>query len=145
MDEYAQIAVEYMGDYNCSQSVLLSFAEELGLSFDTAARLASGFGGGMGHTDQVCGAVSGALMALGLKYGSPIPGDKVAKQNTYALIAQFIDAFQKEHGAVTCPGLLGFSLSNPEEVQQARELGLFQNRCPLFVETSARILTEMMK
>jgi C_GCAxxG_C_C family probable redox protein len=145
MDDHAQTAHEYMKDYNCSQSVLLSFAEELGLSFDTAARLASGFGGGMGRNGQVCGAVSGALMTLGLKYGSPVPGDKVAKENTYALISQFIDAFRKEHGGVTCSELLGLSLGNPEEAKQARELGLFQNRCPLFVQGSVRILTEMMK
>ena len=75
--------------YSCSQSVLAAFAPELGLDADAALRVSAAFGGGMGRTGGTCGAVTGALMALGLKYGATV-ADPVAKERTYALTREFI-------------------------------------------------------
>ena len=79
--------------FSCSQSVLAAFAPELGLDADAALRVSAAFGGGMGRTGGTCGAVTGALMALGLKYGATV-ADPVAKERTYALTREFIARFE---------------------------------------------------
>ena len=80
-------AVEnFLAGYNCAQSVFLAFAEDLGLEADFALRLASSFGGGMGRLREVCGGVSGILMAAGLLYGYTAPDDDEAKAAHYALV-----------------------------------------------------------
>ena len=76
----------FLAGYNCAQSVLLAFAEDLGLDGDFALRLSSSFGGGMGRLREVCGAVSAILMAAGLVYGYTAPGDDGAKAAHYARV-----------------------------------------------------------
>lgn len=128
---------------NCSQAVFAAFAQRLGLGEDTARKVASGFGGGMGRMGHTCGAVSGAFMALGLRYG-PATADGPAKDALYAKIRQFAERFAARHGALDCRDLLGFDLSNPEDAKRARELDLFKTRCPAFVRDAAAIVDEML-
>lgn len=139
MEKHEQAAAAFAQGYNCSQSVLLAFAEELGLSPELAARVAAGFGGGMGRTGSICGAVTGGVMALGLMHGSTNPDDKVAKEHTAAQARAFFEAFRAEHGSLTCEDLLGINIASPEASQRAREQGLFKARCPLFVAGAAKI------
>ena len=76
----------FRGDFNCAQSILSSFATQYGLDRDTALRLSSGFGGGMARLQNTCGAVSGAFMVIGLRYGMGIMDDTEAKEKTYQII-----------------------------------------------------------
>lgn len=139
-------AAKYMQDgYNCAQAVILAFADALGMDAETAVRVSAGFGGGLGRSGNVCGAVSGAVMALSLKYGSTDPQDKEAKEITYAHTRSFVERFQNRYGSLTCPGLLGYDIGNPAEYQKARELGLFQSRCTLHVRSAAQIAGEIME
>jgi len=128
--------------FSCSQSVLAAFAPDLSLDADAALRVSAAFGGGMGRTGGTCGAVTGALMVLGLRYG-PTVADKVAKELTYAQAREFIARFEARHGATTCADLLGVNISTPEGQAAAREAKLFKTVCPGLVASAAAILEEM--
>ena len=129
--------------FSCSQSVLAAFAPELGLDADAALRVSAAFGGGMGRTGGTCGAVTGALMVLGLRYG-PTVADKVAKELTYAQAREFITRFEARQGATTCADLLGVNIGTPEGQATAREANLFKTTCPGLVASSAEIVEQMI-
>jgi len=128
---------------NCAQAVLAVFAPELGLEEAEAIRIATAFGGGMGRTDGVCGAVSGACMVLGLRSDMRRPEDKEAKESAYARMQEFDRRFRRRHGETTCTGLLGVSLSTPEGMQAAGDRKLSQSRCAEYVRSAVEILEEM--
>jgi C_GCAxxG_C_C family probable redox protein len=129
--------------FNCAQAVLAPFAERFGLPRETALKLGTPFGGGIGHTGQVCGAVSGAMMVIGLAQGTAID-DKPQKEACYALVQSFQARFLARHSAVTCPGLLGMDISDPAELERAREIGVFHSRCPAFVGDAVLITAELL-
>ncbi len=128
---------------NCAQSTLAPFAEQYGLDLDTALKLATPFGGGMGHNRQVCGAVSGALMSLGLARGISAY-DREKKYACYDLAGKFLTRFEALHGALTCPGLLGLDIGDPTDLAKAREADLFHTLCPKFVGDAAQIVAELL-
>lgn len=129
---------------NCAQSVITAFSEDYGLSQSAAYSLAQGFGGGM-HIDGVCGAVSGAYMVLGLANPVSKETPRQSMDKTNALIAEFNRRFKELHGRLTCTGLLGYNLSVPEKAKEAREKGLFTEKCPVFVGDAVRILEDLLK
>ncbi len=125
---------------NCAQAVLVAFAPELGLPGITALSIAQGFGGGMGRTGGVCGAVSAAYMVLGLR---PYPGtldSPERREQLYQAVQAFKLQFEALHGSVMCPRLLGYDLSKAEERAQARAKGVFQSVCPKLVEDAVALL-----
>lgn len=128
--------------FNCSQAILSSYCEQFGLDFNTALKIATGFGGGM-HINGTCGAVTGAVMVLGLKYGST-DEDKQAKEKTYIKVVQFAKRFIAKNGSVKCHDLLGCDITTLEGVKSAREKGLFSSVCPSAVQDAAEILEEML-
>lgn len=106
MSSKADLAEEYYKQgYNCSQAVLLAFADEIPISFEEAAKTSSSFGGGMGYLREVCGAVSGMFMAAGLLYGCDEP-DKQKKNAHYKLIRQLGEEFRSEYGSIVCRDIL---------------------------------------
>jgi C_GCAxxG_C_C family probable redox protein len=129
--------------FNCAQAVFAPFAKRKGLDESTALMIATPFGGGMGHAGQTCGAVSGALMAIGLAKGTPVV-DREKKSACYALAKTFQDKFREIHGSVTCPGLLGLDIGNPEETAQARSQGMFSNICPDLVGDAVKIVCDLL-
>ena len=128
--------------YNCAQSVLSAFADELRVDEGVAFRISAGFGGGMGRMGETCGAVTGAVMVLELRHGVA-EADQDAKERVYHQIAEFIRQFKARHGTCTCRELLGCDLSTPEGLQRARDEGLFTTACPRFVHDAVKILEEM--
>jgi C_GCAxxG_C_C family probable redox protein len=142
MTDPTQTAQELFSQgFNCSQAVFCAFAPEFGIDEETALMLASPFGGGIAHQGQVCGAVSGALMALGLGRGSATVEQK---DETYRMAEGFIQRFQERHDTLLCRELIGYDISTPEGLQSAREQGVFKMLCPTFVESAVRIATEML-
>ncbi|MBR3603911.1 MAG: C_GCAxxG_C_C family protein [Elusimicrobiaceae bacterium] len=129
--------------YNCSQAVLLAFAEDLGLDPNTAQKIATPFGGGMGRMREVCGAFSGLLMVLGVKYASNDPKDQKAKAEHYALVQKMAEEFKKQNGSIICRELLG--LSGPQEpTPQPRTPQYYQKRpCADMVGSAAEILENL--
>jgi len=130
--------------FSCSQAVLSALAPDLGLDREAALRVAGAFGGGMARTAQTCGAVTGALMAIGLKYGQTDTDDKQAKDKTYALAREFMKQLKARHGSTVCKELLGYDLSTPEGMQLAREKGLFTSLCPKLVADAVEILEQIL-
>ena len=133
-----------MRRFTCSAAVFSAFSEELGLDADTARKVACGFGAGVSKTGNICGAVCGAIMAIGLKYGKVEEDDEAATEKTRAVVRQFVKLFTAKNGSVNCTVLLGFNLGIPEEYEKARENGLFKNKCPLLVRDAADILEEIL-
>lgn len=130
----------FLKRFTCSAAVFSSFSEELGLDPDTAKKIACGFGGGVSHTGNICGAVSGAIMVIGLKFGKCVEGDDAATQKTRELTRRFIDGFTEKNGSINCTELLGYNLHRPDEYAQARDLELFATTCPLLVRDAAEIV-----
>ncbi len=130
---------------NCAQSVTCAFAEDLGADRGLALRMATGFGGGMGHTGSTCGALTGAVLALGLAFGMKDTADQPAKERTYALVAEAVQRFRERTGAIACPDLLGLDISIPEQLQTARDRNLFKEKCPTFVKIAAEIVEQLLR
>ncbi len=143
MDPIERSKAYFAEGFNCAQSVLLAFAEELGMDPVMAAKLTSPFGGGVARSGRICGAVSGGLMVLGLRYGNSVATDRGAKEASYALARRYMEEFEKQHGSVDCPGLLGCDIGTPEGMLQARERSLFTTQCPQYVGDAVRILLSL--
>lgn len=146
MSARSDFAVDcFNGGFNCSQSILLSHCEGLGLEKETALKLACGFGGGMAHMGETCGAVTGALMLIGLKYGKCRPEDNAAKEKTFELINEFSRRFKLKNGSIACTELVGYDLSKGEELKAARESGVFGTVCPRLVKESVELAEHLLK
>ena len=130
--------------HNCSQSVFSTFAPEFRVSEETALKIACAFGGGMARMGDTCGAVTGALMTIGLKYGRIDPEDEASKEKTYALVQEFVKRFKARHETIVCRELVGYDISIPEEHDKAEEENLFDEICPDFVGSAAEILDEIL-
>lgn len=128
---------------NCAQSVLAAFCEELGFKKDDALRIAMGFGGGMGHTGGMCGAVTGAYMVIGLKTNLINNDLPACKEKAYALVHEFDDRFKQRHPSALCGDLLGYDLRNPELMEAAKEAGVFATKCPAFLREAVEILESL--
>ncbi len=139
-----QAVMLFQRGFICSQAVLAAYAPNLDLPYETALKIAAGFGGGMGRSGEVCGAVSGAIMVIGLHMGLIEPGNSATKDDTYALTQQLIAQFKERHGSISCRDLLSCDLGQPEGLQHAREAQLFTTRCPLFVRDAAEIVSAVI-
>jgi C_GCAxxG_C_C family probable redox protein len=99
----------------------------------------------MGRTGQTCGAVSGALIAIGLKYGSINPEDKTTKERVYALVREFVRRFRARNGSTLCPELLGYDVGTPEGLQAVRDKDLVATVCTPAVQDAAEILERLLQ
>ena len=132
----------FLSGKNCSQAVLVAFSDLTGLDPKTSAKLSAPFGGGMGRQREVCGAVSGMLMVLGLLYGYEDPGqDDTAKKEHYRLVQELCGRFREEAGSIICRELLENPASDPTPSPRTAEY--YKTRpCARFVMLAARILDE---
>ena len=146
-NDYAERAKAlFCGGYNCAQAVLCAFADVTHLPMETAARLASGFGGGIGRMREVCGAVSGAVMALGLVCGYDDPKDTQAKAAHYARVQEFARRFREQTGSVVCRELLQGVPTAPGSAPEARTAAYYRKRpCAELVALSAGIAADMLE
>jgi len=139
-----QAVAKFNSGFACSQSILSTYCDSLGLDKETALKLAEAFGGGIGGLGMTCGAVSGAIMIIALQHGRTAPDDEDAKQNTRALIRDFISKFEARNNSSVCNTLVGYDISTPIGKRAAEQQGVFDTRCPNFVKDAAEILEEMM-
>lgn len=136
--------VSFQSGFTCSSAVFSTFSKELGLDGETSKKIACGFGAGISKTGNICGAVSGAILVIGLKYGKSEAGDDKATEKTRALVREFIREFTARNGSVNCTELLGYNLNIPEEYRKAGNEGLFTTRCPEYVRDAADILDQIL-
>ena len=145
MDHGEEARRLFMMGYNCAQSVFCAFRDETGLSLEESARLASSFGGGMGRLREVCGGVSGALLALGAICGYDDPCDREAKKAHYKLVQPFAGRFKEKNGTIVCRELLKNVPVTPGGVPEERTKEYYSRRpCPLLVRDAAALLDEML-
>lgn len=130
--------------FSCSQSVLSAYGPQFGLDRETALRVAGAFGGGIARRGETCGAVSGALMVIGLKYGKTKGDDDAARERTYSLVDEFTEMFIYRNRSITCKDLLCHDLSTPEGRAAVKEKKLADTLCPKFVKDAAEILEEIL-
>lgn len=147
MKDYEAIAKDLFKEgYNCSQAVLLAFAEECGLDEKTAAAVASSFGGGMGRLREVCGTVSGMFLAAGILYGYTEPKDYEGKKEHYARIQELAHTFKEKNGSIICRELLGLKDASLSPVPEKRTDEYYKKRpCMELAGYAAGILSEYMK
>ncbi|UCC41176.1 MAG: C_GCAxxG_C_C family protein [Candidatus Aminicenantes bacterium] len=130
--------------FSCSQAVFSAYSELFGLNRELALKISQSFGGGIAHMGEMCGAVTGAFLVIGLKYGRIEAEDIEAKEKTYELVQEFVKRFKSLHGSVNCTELLGFDLGTPEGMKLAEKKELFENACPKFVQNAAEILEQIL-
>jgi len=129
--------------YNCAQALLGVYGQDLGLDRETGLKAGSGFGGGLGSTGHVCGALTGAVALLSLRHGSTAPGSSPERAKVDASVQEFVRAFKAECGVMTCRALIRRDISTEEKTRAAARDGVFA-RCPEFVRTAAEIVEPML-
>jgi C_GCAxxG_C_C family probable redox protein len=135
----------YKQTFTCSQAVCAAFGSRLGLDKETALKISCAFGGGCSRLGLTCGAVTGAFMVIGLKYGRSTPDDTAAKEKTYSLTQEFAKRFVQKNGSLNCTELLGCDLGTDEGYAAAKEQNLFTTLCLRLVKDSAEILEDLIE
>ena len=135
----------FLQGYSCAQAVFCAFTDVTGYDLDTAARMASSFGGGMGRLREVCGAMSGALLVLGIAKGYTKPEDAEGKNAHYALVQEFARRFQEQHGSYICRELLETYPVVPGPAPEPRTPAYYDHRpCVKYVRTAAEITESLL-
>ncbi len=145
MDHAEEARRLFLEGYNCAQAVFCAFCDLTGLDIDTAARMSSSFGGGVGRLREVCGTVSGALLALGMLQGYADPHDPEAKAAHYQRVQEFARHFREKNGTIVCRELLKDVPTTPGGIPEPRTPEFYKRRpCLRLVGESAAILDEML-
>ncbi len=131
----------FRSGYNCAQSTFCTFCEDLGMDFETALKLSSSFGGGMGRLREVCGAVSAMFMIAGLKHGYTSNNDDEAKAKHYKLIQDLAEEFKKKHKTIICRELLNLEEGPDSPIPSMRTDEYYASRpCEEFIADAANII-----
>lgn len=142
MENKVQLASDlFAGGLLCSQAILITYGERFGVDEETATRIARPFGGGVSRMCEMCGAVSGAFMVLGLKHEGE--DEKAVKEANYKMVQEFASRFKEKHGSINCRELLGCDLGTPEGQEFFRQNGRL-GLCRSFVKDSAELLEEFL-
>jgi C_GCAxxG_C_C family probable redox protein len=144
MSDTGKLALKYFGkNYNCAQAVLRAVLEEKGMYMDEFPYLAAGLGGGVSHQGNTCGAVTGAVLAIGMITSQSALDVQGHKNRTYSYGEKFISQFKEGFDSIICRELTGIDISNPKELERGRESGIFEERCTEFVRKAAVLVSEM--
>ncbi len=140
-----QAMANFKEGYNCSQAVLLAFADRINMDKSTALKLSSSFGGGMGRLREVCGAVSGMFMVAGLLYGYDEPRDLQGKTEHYARIQELAEEFRIRNGSIVCKELLGLKEKESSPIPEKRTEEYYKKRpCVQLIGMAAAIMEQYM-
>lgn len=144
--EREEKAVEYfMAGYNCCQSVVLAFSDVIGIDEESLKKISSGFGGGVGRMREVCGAVSGMVMAAGFLKPAGDPSDHAARTANYALVQNLAAGFRERKGSIICRELLSLRQADTSPEPSERTAAYYHSRpCASCVATAARLVAELL-
>ena len=132
--------------YNCSQSIVLAYADMLPIDRDMLLKMASSFGGGMGRLREVCGSVSGMFIVAGLLYGYDGPETGRVKADHYARIQELAHRFEEMHGSIVCRDMLGLSVHHDNPTPEARTKEYYKKRpCGEIIGDAAEILEKYIE
>ena len=132
----------FSNGHNCAQSLLAIYGHDLGLDYSTAVGIAQTFGGGIVNSGATCGAVTGALMLIGLKHGAGDVKDRAKNSKTSQLALKFIKEFEDRNSTTMCSELLGYKISVDNSAEQNR---IIDEKCPKFVKDAAEILEQLLR
>ncbi|AHF06025.1 C-GCAxxG-C-C family protein [Desulfitobacterium metallireducens] len=144
MSKVQEAVVCFNESFSCSQAVFSTYATQFGLDKETAFRVSASFGGGMARMGDTCGAVTGAFMVIGLKYGKTRAEDEDSKERTFQVVQEFVSRFRECNGSIICRDLLGCDISTKDGAKKAKEHNLFNTICPNLVKNSAQLLEEIL-
>lgn len=145
MESRSESAVNvFRSGFNCAQAVFSAHAAGLGISENDALRIACGFGGGMGRLQETCGAVTGAFMLIGGRYGMTEKDDGAAKEKTYARVQRFAELFIQKNRSISCRTLLGCDLQSDEGRKYFKDHDLHETVCVKCVRDAVSILEHML-
>ncbi len=144
MNKIEQAVSCFKEGFNCAQAVFSIYSKEYGLDQKVALKVSCGFGAGMGCMAETCGAVTGAYMVIGLKYGRSDILDLLAKEKTYKFVREFSEKFKSRNGSVVCKELLGVDISTTEGMKVAKQKNIHDTCCPKFVKDAVEIIEEML-
>ena len=129
---------------SCSQAIFSVYAKDFGVDPETAEKIASPFGAGVAKSGEICGAVSGGLMVIGLTQRREDIGNATAREKVYSLARRFLEEFSARNRSVNCTELVGYDLSDPEQFAEAREKKVFATRCSKLVKDAGEILERIL-
>lgn len=139
------LAIEsFKSGFSCSQAVLAAYCEDYGLDKKLALKMACSLGGGMANLGEACGAVTGALLVLGLKYGQSDEEDKHSKAINFLAIKDFATRFRKLNGSISCKELIEYDISDEKQLIAARQTDVFQTKCAGYVKDAVQLLEEII-
>lgn len=147
MDERAfsdRAVALFQSGYNCAEAMLRAAAEELGRDPNTVSSLATGLGGGVGRTGNLCGALTGGVLALGLAVGRESPTDTDRKEVAYAQARLLEARFEAAHGTLNCRELIGLDLTTHAGLERAHQEDRFRKVCDPIVRETALILWQLL-
>lgn len=145
MDNIEQAVTFFQRGFSCSQAVCAAFAPEFELDAETALKISGAFGGGCGRQGELCGAVAGAMIVLGLKHGRIRAEDITTRDACYAAVQSLWREFRARNGGrIDCRGLLGCELGTPEGAARAKQLDFHNKVCPKFIRDAAEILDQLL-
>ena len=144
MDTREKAADYFKRGFNCSQAVFTAFGPSLGVDEKTALKIGFPFGAGMARMQKTCGAVTGAFMAIGLKYGMCAEGDNVSRERTYRLVREFTKQFEALHGSIECRALLGADMNTEEGQKIIQSKELFKTLCLQLVKDATEITDKLL-
>ena len=139
-----QVKQAYADGLMCSQSILKVFGPRYGLSGELAGKIACGLAGGMSWEGQVCGAVTGAVMVLGLALCEGTASDELGRQTIQEAVETFTTRFEEQFGKRSCAELLNMEIYTPEGYDAARQSDLFNRKCPGLLAGAAAILEDVL-
>lgn len=142
MNDYSEIAAKYFNEgYNCAQSTLLAFAPVVGFDKETALKLASSFGGGMGRLREVCGAVSAMFMIAGLLKGYTTNNNDALKGAHYELIQNLAEEFKSQTGSYICRDILELDIEKDVPTPSKRTEEYYEERpCENCIRIACKII-----
>jgi C_GCAxxG_C_C family probable redox protein len=143
MERQEAAVSQFMGGYRCSQAVLAVFAEDFGLERDLARKISLPLAGGSGVGGE-CGAVSGAYLVLGLKYGFAHPGDAEGLGKMVTKVNRFVERFKSLHAEIDCPRLIGLDVFSEEGHKDFLKNNVKATSCARFVGDTVKILEEIL-
>jgi C_GCAxxG_C_C family probable redox protein len=129
---------------SCSQAIFSVYGRDLGVDPETAEKIASAFGAGVAKTGEICGAVSGALMVIGLSQNPEDIHDASSREKVYAKARRFLEEVTARNASVNCTELVGYDLSDPEQFAEARGKKVFATRCSKLVNDAGEILEGLL-
>ena len=131
----------FLDGYNCSQCMMLAFEDLLTIDIETALKIASPFGGGMGRLREVCGSVSGMFMVLGFLKGYSEPGNYEEKKELYSHVQELARRYEEANGSIICRDLLGLSVQKEDSTPEKRTEEYYKKRpCAAKIGSAAEIL-----